>query len=177
MIILKSIIRNLNRKNNDNDLRKYFNIWKKNIRDNNINSIKNFEMILSEIFDYNKNIYAKDLIDNLKNIRKEKVLKNVLIKYGKPKNNIINYYFQRWKYLNKKITQIEYDIIIQQYCRKQLKNINLLKKWKKLYSLLREQNDKDEIFQILFYLKYFLGLSKLFKILNNHDKQNIFDFK
>ena len=175
MIILKSLIRNLNRKNNDNILRKYFNIWKKNIKDNNKNLIKNFEMILSSIFDYYKEKYAKDLINKLKNIYKEKILKNVFVKYGKPKNDIINYYFQRWKYINKKMTQIEYDIIIQKFCRNQLKNIILLKKWKKLYLLMKEQIDKDEIFEILFYLKYFLGLSKLFKILSKHNKQNIFD--
>jgi len=92
-IILKSIIRNINRKNNDNILRKYFNTWNKNIKDNNIILLRNFEYLLSNIFNNNKNRNGKDLIDNLKNIKKEKILRNVIIKYGKPKNVIINYYF------------------------------------------------------------------------------------
>ena len=75
-IILKSIIRNINRKNNDNILRKYFNTWNKNIKDNNIILLRNFEYLLSNIFNNNKNRNGKDLIDNLKNIKKEKEKKN-----------------------------------------------------------------------------------------------------
>ena len=174
-IILKSIIRNINRKNNDNILRKYFNIWNKNIKDNNIILLRNFEYLLSNIFNNNKNRNGKDLIDNLKNIKKEKILRNVIIKYGKPKNVIINYYFQRWKYIIKKISIIENDRIIQQFCRKQLKNLIIDKKWFKLYSLLKSEIDKEEIFETIFYLKYFKGLSKLFKTLKNYNKKEIFD--
>ena len=174
-IILKSIIRNINRKNNDNILRKYFNTWNKNIKDNNIILLRNFEYLLSNIFNNNKNRNGKDLIDNLKNIKKEKILRNVIIKYGKPKNVIINYYFQRWKYIIKKISIIENDRIIQQFCRKQLKNLIIDKKWFKLYSLLKSEIDKEEIFETIFYLKYFKGLSKLFKTLKNYNKKEIFD--
>ena len=174
-IILKSIIRNINRKKNNNNLRKYFNAWKKNIKDNNIILIRNFEYIISDIINKNKNRNGKDLIDNLKDIRKEKILKNLFIKHIKPKNDIINYYFQKWKYIIKKISVIENDRIIQQFCRKQLKNLLYDKKWLKLYSLLKIEKDKEEIFETIFYLKYYKGLSKLFKTIKNHDKKNIFD--
>ena len=175
IILLKSIIRNINRKNNDIKLRRYFNSWKKNIRDNHISSIKYFANILSEILNYNKNKRSKDFLNKIKNIRKEIILKNVFIKYGKPKNDIIDYFFQRWKYINKKITQIENDKIIQQFCRKHLKNLRTIKNWHKLYSILRQEKDKNEIYEIILSLKYFKGLSKIFSTLGNHNKQNIFD--
>ena len=175
IIILKSIIRNLNRKNNEIYLRKYFNIWKKNIRDNNIYSIKYFEKVISKIFNYNKNNRGKDFINKLRNIRKEKIIKNVFIKYGKPKNDIIDYFFQRWKYINKKMTQIENDKIIQQFCRKHLRNLIYIKKWKKLFYFMRKELDKNEIYEIILYLKYYKGLSNIFSILSNHNKRNIFD--
>ena len=62
-ILLKSIIRNLNRKNNDIIFRKYLNKWKNNIRDRDINSAKNFTNIISELFNNNKNKNGKNLID------------------------------------------------------------------------------------------------------------------
>ena len=174
-ILLKSIIRNLNRKNNDIIYRKYLNKWKNNIRDHNINSAKNFTNIISELFNNNKNKNGKNLIDKLKQNRKNIILKNVLRKYGRPKNIIIDYFFKKWKYITKKMTQIEYDQIIQQFCRKKLKNLIYYRKWKKIYSLLRREIDRDEIDEIIFYLKYYKGLSKLFNTLKNHNKSNIFD--
>ena len=174
-ILLKSIIRNLYRKNNDNDLRKCFNTWKKNAKDNNINSIKNLIYILTNIFHNNKNNNGKNLIDKLKQNKKTIILSNILKKYGKPKSIIIDYYFQRWKYINKKMTQIENDIIIQQFIRKKLKNLTYYKKWIKLYSLLKAQIDKDETSEIIILLKYYKGLSKLFEILKQHNKKDIFD--
>ena len=174
-ILLKSIIRNLYRKNNDNNLRKFFNIWKKNIKDNNINSIKNLVYTLSEIFYNSKNKNGKKLFDKLKDNKKTIILRNVLKKYGKPKSTIIDYYFQRWKYINKKSTQIDNDTIIQQFIRKKLKNLAYYKKWMKLYSLLRKQIDKDEIGEIIILLKYLKGLSKLFGIIKNHNKKDIFN--
>ena len=73
------------------------------------------------MFTPNKN--RKNLIDKLKQNKKTIILSNILKKYGKPKSIIIDYYFQRWKYINKKMTQIENDIIIQQFIRKKLKNL------------------------------------------------------
>ena len=174
-IILKSLIRNINRKNNDNILRRYLNNWKKNIKDNNLNNIKNLIYILSDIFKNNKRNYGHNFIDKLKDIKKGIILKKVFAKYGKSKNIIIDYYFKRWKYINKKMTQIEFDIIIQKYCRKKLKNLMYYKKWKKLYSLLKLQIDKDEIDEIIISLKYSFGLSKLFDTLKNHNKKDIFN--
>ena len=174
-IILKSLIRNINRKNNGNILRRYLNNWKKNAKDNNINNIKNFTYIISDIFNNNKSKYWQDLMDKLKDIKKAIILKKVFSKYGKSKNIIIDYYFKRWKYINKKMTQIEFDIIIQRFCRKKLKDLMYYKKWKKLYSALKSQIDKDEKDEIIICLKYFFGLSKLFDKLKNNNKKDIFD--
>ena len=174
-ILLRSIIRNLYRKNNDNDLRKCFNIWKKNTKDNTINSIKNLIFILNDIFNNSKNKNGKNLIDKLKQNKKIIILSNILKKYGKPKSIIIDYYFQRWKYINKKMTQIENDIIIQQFIRKKLKNLIYYKKWIKLYCLLKAQIDKDETSEIIILLKYYKGLSKLFDILKKHNRKDVFN--
>jgi hypothetical protein len=115
IIILKSIIRNNHRKNTDIILRKFFNIWKNNTKDQNL---KDIEII-------NDNI-------------KENALKNILIKYGKliSKNKIKQYYFSRWLYIAKSLRQIEFANVIQNFCHIHLKNKLIKNKWNKLFELL-----------------------------------------
>ena len=115
IIILKSIIRNNHRKNTDIILRKFFNIWKNNTKDQNL---KDIEII-------NDNI-------------KENALKNILIKYGKliSKNKIKQYYFSRWLYIAKSLRQIEFANVIQNFCHIHLNNKLIKNKWNKLFELL-----------------------------------------
>ena len=96
MITLKSVIRTINRKNNDIILRRYFNRWERNTRIKNIN--------------------LKEL-ENMINNKKETTLKKILIKYGKliSKDKIRHYYFNRWAYITKRLKQIEFANCIQKF--------------------------------------------------------------
>ena len=109
--IIKIIIDNNNKKILNKRLHQWYENVKKLNDKNNKNQIKNFGNIISKLFNNNQNKLGKQFLIKLKENKKEKILKNVFIKYGKPKINIINYYFKRWKYINKKVTQIKYSQI------------------------------------------------------------------
>ena len=81
IILLKSIIRNLNRKNNDNNLRKYFNIWKNNIKINKKNLTNNIKEAVELIKKLNIKNNGKYLNDSLKSNKRRIILKNILTKY------------------------------------------------------------------------------------------------
>ena len=98
--IIKIIIDNNNKKILNKRLHQWYENVKKLNDKNNKNQIKNFGNIISKLFNNNQNKLGKQFLIKLKENKKEKILKNVFIKYGKPKINIINYYFKRWKYIN-----------------------------------------------------------------------------
>ena len=56
-----------------------------------------------------------------------------------------------------------------------LKNRKIDNNWKKLYSLLKNKNIKDNINDILKLLKYYMSITKLTKTLKGINKKNIFD--
>ena len=174
--IIKIIINNNNKKILNKRLHQWYENVKKLNDKNNKNQIKNFGNIISKLFNNNQNKLGKQFLIKLKENKKEKILKNVFIKYGKPKINIINYYFKRWKYINKKVTQIKYSQIIQRFCHKNLKNRKYEKKWKELLFILKKTIIKNEIKKIIIYLRYYIGLSKLFYFLNNNNKKIIREF-
>ena len=170
IILLKSILRNINRKNNDTILRLYFNKWKRIVLDKN----KNLELAGKHLLKINKVKNIKYFFNKLKKIRKVKILKKLLIKHGRSKSDIIGYYFSRWKYKNKKLEQIENAQIIQKFCKNILKNSNISNKWKKLYLLLKIKNRNNNIRRLLKLLKKYLGVIKLFKLLERNNKGNVF---
>ena len=171
MILLKSIIRNLNRKSNDILLRKYFNKWKKNVKDKN--------KILEEAVFYllkfgaakNGKYFFKKLKDNKKRIE----LKKIIIKYGKSNRDIINYYFKRWIYITKSIDMTEKANIIQEFCKVRLKNRLGKNKWRKLYLLLKNKEKKNNIKDILKILKYYIAMKKLNISIKKNTKQKTFN--
>jgi len=173
--IIKIIINNNNKKILNKRLHQWYENVKKLNDKNNKNQIKNFGNIISKLFNNNQNKLGKQFLIKLKENKKEKILKNVFIKYGKPKINIINYYFKRWKYINKKVTQIKYSQIIQRFCHKNLKNRKYEKKWKELLYLIKKKIYNDEIDEIIIYLKYYMGLSNLFNIIQKHHIKINFD--
>ena len=173
--IIKIIIDNNNKKILNKRLHQWYENVKKLNDKNNKNQIKNFGNIISKLFNNNQNKLGKQFLIKLKENKKEKILKNVFIKYGKPKINIINYYFKRWKYINKKVTQIKYSQIIQRFCHKNLKNRKYEKKWKELLYLIKKKIYNDEIDEIIIYLKYYMGLSNLFNIIQKHHIKINFD--
>ena len=155
-------------------LHKYFNRWKKNVQDIN----KNLEDASKYIIKIDKKINAKYLFDRLKENKKNKLLLKLLNKYGRPTDDIINYYLKRWAYINKLLTQINNSNIIQEFCRNKLrKKINDMR-WKKLYELLKNKNRKNNIKDILYKIKYYKGINNLFNTLNknkDNNNKNIFD--
>ena len=166
--ILRSIIRNTNRKNNDKLLYKYFNRWKKNGQDRN----KNIENASKFILKIEKKLNAKHFLNKLKEKDKKEILKKIIIKYGRSKDDILDYYFKRWIYINKLIEQVDYSNVIQEFCKKRLKNKINIKRWKRLYSLLKNKDRNKNIKDILNKIKYYFGTIKLYKTLNKNKKDN-----
>ena len=172
IIIFKSTVRNINRKNNDIILRKYLNIWKKNIQDKN----KKLDDWGNNLLKIIKKSSAKFFINQLKDNIKDITLKKLVYKNEKqPKEEKLDYYFAKWAYINKKIKQNEYANVIQKFCLMNLKNRKIDNNWKKLYSLLKNKNIKDNINDILKLLKYYISMTKLTKTLKGINKKNIFD--
>ena len=176
-ITFKSVLRNINRKNNDRILRKYFNRWKKNVNDKN----KNIDNAGKNVLKIIKKNSAKFFLDQLIDNKKDTTLKNVIIKHNRRPNDIdiLNYYFSKWLYNTKKINQINNANIIQKFCQinlKKRKNMNdTINNWKKLYSLLKDRNNKDNIKDILNTLRYYKSITKLTKIIKGNNEKNIFD--
>ena len=136
-------------------MRKYFNYWKK---------------VIDEKFrklDAERMLKEKEKIDSLKNI---------LTKYGKliDVDKIKHYYFTKWMFINKRLTQEEYSNDIQNFCKIHLRNrLNILK-WKKLKRLLndkiRKRNQKD----IIKLLKKYINVKKAIQKLQGKKNKNIF---
>ena len=114
-------------------------------------------------------------MDKLVSKNKNTILKKILLKYGKPKNIILNYYFQLWLYKSQKYLQIEYSKIIQEFVRRKLKERNIINKWKKLYELLKNKLNIEIKLYILEQIKYYLKIKRLIQALKGNNKGNIFD--
>ena len=172
-IILKSVIRNINRKKNDIILRKFINKWKKVLtnknKNNNLLTIGNY---LLKINNLNNGQYFLDI---LKDNKKNQVLKNVLIKYGKPKDKILDYYFKKWQYINKRIIQIDNANIIQNFCLTRLKNRVAINKWKKFYNLLKNKNNAKDIKDISKYIKKYVYIKRIIQIIEDNKKSSFKD--
>ena len=170
-IILKSVIRNINRKKNDIILRKFINKWKKVLPNKN-NNLVTLEKYLLKINNINNGQYFLDI---LKDNKKTQVLKNVIIKYGKPKDKILDYYFQKWQYINKRIIQEDNANIIQNFCLTRLKSRVSVNKWKKLYNLLKNRNNAKDINDISKYIKKYVYIKKIIEILDDNKKRSYKD--
>ena len=174
-ITIKSTLRNINRKNNDIILRKYLNRWQKNVN----NKKKIIEDVGKQILTIIKKINGRYFFDKLNNYNKEAILKNIVTKHKRPHNEAIDYYFSKWRYINKKLNQIENANIIQKFCQMNLSkraNMNkIINKWKKLYSLLKTKNRKNNIKDITKLLKNYISIKKITKTLKVNNKKNIFD--
>ena len=84
-------------------------------------------------------------MNKLKENKKSQILKDILIKNGKFKEKILDYYYKRWQYINKKLNQIENANIIQHFCLIRVKNRIAINKWKKLYNLLKNKEQTNHI--------------------------------
>ena len=170
-IIVKSILRNINRKNNEKYLRKHFNRWKKNINDRN----KNINIAIIKIFKIILKNQGKDLINNLKDIKREDIIKKIIKRNERPNDDKLDSYFSKWRYKTKKLEQIENANIIQKYCEIKLRKRKAIKKWKKLYLILRNKTRKNNIKDILKLIKHYIGIQKLVNILKGNNNKNVFE--
>ena len=170
-IIVKSILRNINRINNEKTLRKYINRWKKNINDRNKN-INDASIKIIKNIKKNQGTY---FIGNLKVIKRDYIISKIIKRNERPNNDILDSYLSKWRYKIKKIEQIENANIIQKFCEIKLRKRDVVKKWKRLYLLLRNKNRNNNIKDILKLIKYFIGIKKLGKILKGNNNKNVFD--
>jgi hypothetical protein len=170
-IIVKSILRNISRINNEKTLRKYINRWKKNINDRN----KNINDASTKIIKNIKKNQGTYFIGNLKVIKRDYIISKIIKRNERPNNDILDSYLSKWRYKIKKIEQIENANIIQKFCEIKLRKRDVVKKWKRLYLLLRNKNRNNNIKDILKLIKYFIGIKKLGKILKGNNNKNVFD--
>ena len=173
IIIIKSIIRNINRKNNNTKLHKYFNDWKNTIQDR----IKRLDKAVIYIIKIIKIKHGKYLFNELRENKKEDILKKIINKRGKPKNDILDSYFSRWKYITKKKEQIENANIIQKFCLINIRNRVNEQRWKKLFLLLKNKLRNNDVKSIINQLKKYLSIMKMIKALKGKNKENIYDKK
>ena len=173
IIIFKSLIRNINRKNNDRILRKYFNKWQqkaKKSENKDKNLIEGGEHLLKVI----KKNSAKNIIYQLKDNQKDVTLKKIVIKSKKPNNDdILNYYFNKWLFANKKMNQINNANIIQKFCLIKLMDHRAIKNWKKLYTLLKDLIKRDYIKEIVNLLKYYISIKNITRVIKQNNKKNL----
>ena len=175
IILLKAIIRNINRKNNDTKLRKYLKIWKKNIQDRT-KTLGAASLYILKIFRKNNTKY---FLNKLNDNRKGIILKKLILNYAKlkRKDSWKEYFFRRWLYITKSLKQIENANIIQKFCLLKLKNKMNVNRWKKLVSLLKNKNKINDAKSIINYLKQYMSIVKLTKALKGKNKNNIYDKK
>ena len=171
IILIKSIIRNLNRKTNEIIIRKYLNRWKKNIEKKS----KTFDEASLYLFKVNKIKNGKYFLTKLRENKREAIIQKAIVKHGKPRTDMINYYFKRWKFMSKRAELIENANIIQNFCKLKLTNRLVKKRWRKLYMLLKEKNTKSDIKYIVKIIKYYKGLKQINSSLKSHTQEDIFN--
>ena len=130
-----------------------------------------------KIIKINREKYFINKLKDIKENDKEKILKKLIKKNEISKIKIIDSYFSRWKYINKKLDQINNARIIQKFCKIHLRNKLNTNKWRKIYLKLKNKERKNNIMNILRKLKKYLSIIKLTKILKGNNKRNIFDKK
>jgi hypothetical protein len=113
----------------------------------------------------------------MKNNKRDMLLKKIISKHEKSHDDILNSYFSKWKYINKKSEQINNANLIQIFCLYNLKQKINLKRWKKIYSLLKRRNCQNDIRNMLQLLKNYININKLVNALKGNNKGNIFDKK
>ena len=176
VIILKSIIRNNNRKKNDAILRKFLNKWKKNIKDIENKKNENIEYVGKQLLFITKKINGKAFFKKLMNLNREKKLKNVIKNYKKiPNNSALDYHFSKWLYINKKLQLNDKAKIIQDFCKMISSKNSCINNWQKLYSMLQDKDRKDNIKDLAKNLKNYAGFTKLAKIFKDRNRKNVFD--
>ena len=103
------------------------------------------------------------------------LLKSIFNNYDDFKNNLLRYNLYRWLYKTKYLTQKNNAIIISEFCKRVLNNINAIKNWHKLADALKN-NDKDkEVEDITDKLRNLVGLNKLKKPITDHVKKDVLD--
>ncbi len=145
--------------------------WRKNMYDQN----KNIDIAGNRLLKIIKKDNGKFLFNKLRDNQKYSKLYKLVMKRGKPKEYILDYYFKKWLYINKSLNQIDSANIIQIFCRYKLKEKISINKWKKLYLLLKSKKLKKNIKDILKLLKIYKGMKKLTKTIIKNKRRNIFN--
>ena len=72
-------------------------------------------------------------------------------------------------------TEIKFDYITEDRFRDIIKNRNAVQNWKKLANKVKKDNFLDDIDEITYYLRYYMGLKKLKEILLHNAHKDVMD--
>ena len=103
------------------------------------------------------------------------LLRIILSNYTDFKNNQLLYNIRKWQYKAKYLTTKINAKRIADFFKDIIKNKNAVQNWKKLASKLNKDNCLDNIDEITYYLRYYIGLKKLKKILLNNIHKDVID--
>ena len=174
IIILKSILRKLNRNYINNKLYKYFIKWAYTkityINNKNISSkLTNLFTTIPSPDALTSRILHKKLLDwkNIINNSKLKVvlLQKIFDRNYKKKINLIRHYINRWLVISNYIKMDEYSSIIVEFCRKKLKISKAIRQWFNLSNKLKSKNANCDINNAVKKMKKFKVVDKMVKII------------
>ena len=174
IIILKSILRKLNKNYINSKLYKYFIKWAytKVTHIDNINisskltnlftTIPSPDALTSRIL-HKKLLEWKNIINNSK--IKVTLLQKIFDRVYMKKSNLIRHYINRWLVISNYIKMDEYSSIIVEFCRKKLKISKSIKHWFNLSNKLRSKNANCDINNAVKKIKSFKVVDKMVKII------------
>lgn len=174
IIILKSILRKLNRNYINNKLYKYFIKWAYT----KINHIDNIYISskLTNLFttipspDALKSRFLHKKLTDWKNIINNSKLKVILLqkifdRNYKKKTNLIRHYINRWLVISNSLKMKEYSSIIVEFCRKKLKISKAIKQWFNFSNKLKNKNTNCDIINSVKNIRNFKVIDKMVKII------------
>ena len=103
------------------------------------------------------------------------LLRIILSNYSEFKNNQLLYNIRRWLFKAKYLTAEINAKRIADFFRDIIKNRNAVQNWKKLANKLKKDNFLDDIDEITYYLRYYIGLKKLKEMLLHNVYKNVMD--
>ena len=174
IIILKSILRKMNKNYINNKLYKYFIKWAytkvTHIDNINISSkLTNLFINIPSPDALNSRILHKKFL-NWKNIINNSKLKVILLqkifdRNNKKKINLIRHYINKWLVISNYIKMDKYSSIIVEFCRKKLKISKAIKQWLNLSNKLKSKNRNCDINNAVKKMKKFKVVDKMVKII------------
>ena len=103
------------------------------------------------------------------------ILRSLLLSFDDFKTNLLRYNLRKWMYKARYITQKENAKIICEFCKPILKYKDAVKNWRRLADALRKLDKNEDIDEIYYKLRHWLGTRILRKMLVRNAGRTVFD--